>query len=68
MKYKQFIELVQDDDIEENVELCLKYLKEMYTHDKTNTLLIRLIKKNNNCEYLLPDIIKLLSHCEREGY
>lgn len=67
MKYDKFIELVQDDDIDENILLCLKYLKEI-TLDKTSHSLLRIYKKNLNNEYLLPDIIRLLSHCEREGY
>ena len=68
MKYNKFIELVEDDDIEENTDTCIKYLKEVCSFDKTNQHLLRIMKKNLNNEYLLPDIIKLLSHCEREGY
>lgn len=67
MKYNKFLELVQDDDSEETVETCLKYIKEM-CDDKTSKLLLSIFKKNLNSEYLLTDIIRLLSHCEREGY
>jgi len=68
MKYATLIELVQDDDIEENVDTCIKYLKEVFYDNKTNQHLLRIMKKNLNNDYLLPDIIRLLSHCEREGY
>jgi hypothetical protein len=68
MKYNQFIELTQDDDPYEVSLLCLKYLKEVNYQNKTMQALCRIAKKELNSEYLLPDIIKLLSHCEREGY
>ena len=68
MKYNQFIELTQDDDPYNVSLLCLKYLKEVNSHNKTIMHLVRIAKKELNSEYLLPDIIRLLSNCEREGY
>ena len=51
MKYKQFIELVQDDDIDENIELCVEYLKYVYTRDKNNKELVKHINRHNDAEY-----------------
>ncbi len=71
MKYNQFIELLtegKDDDSYDVSLLCLKYLKEVNSQNKTIQHLVRIAKKELNSENLLPDIIKLLSHCEREGY
>lgn len=68
MKYNKFIELTEYDCPYETSLMCLKYLKEVNSDNKTIQHLVRIAKKELNSEYLLPDIIKLLSHCERVGY
>jgi hypothetical protein len=68
MKYNQFVELFQDDDPYEVTDMCLKYIKEANSENKTIQHLVRIAKKEFESEYLLPDIIKLLAHCERTGY
>ncbi len=62
------MELVQDDDVYDTSLLCLRYLKEVHCTNKTVQHIVKITKKELDSEYLLTDIIRLLSHCEREGY
>jgi hypothetical protein len=69
MKYNQFVELFQDDDPYEVTDMCLKYIKEANSENKTIQHLVRIAKKEFESEYLLPDIISLtLENVCGKGY
>jgi hypothetical protein len=64
MKYDKFAELIEADEIHNNVSNCIRYLKEAAS-DEIDVKIINLYKKNYNGDYILKDVISLLSKLEK---